>query len=376
MTTVYIIRHAEAEGNIYRRMHGHYDSLITENGFLQIKALEKRFQDIRIDDVYSSDLIRTMTTAKAIYEPKSLELKTDTMLREINTGQWEDIPFGELERNCKEELYLFNNDPEKWMVTGGEYHSDVMNRMKRMVTETAEQHEGSSIAMFSHGCAIRSLIAGIMGLASEDIQKLMHCDNTAVSKLTFDQGKLEIEYYGDNSHLDKSISTLEQQKWWRENSSASDRNVWFAPVGEESDLYLQFRKDAWRTVYGKLNGFDGPGFLSDARKTTKGRPAALVYAMLGSDIAGMIQLNFEKHSEQGAGYIPFLYLQKQYRNQGIGVQLLGHAVSEFRKARRSAIHLSVAPENQIAIKFYQKYGFIKIGEVSNLDIMEKKIVRA
>ena len=27
--TVYIIRHAEAEGNIYRRCHGLYDSLLT-----------------------------------------------------------------------------------------------------------------------------------------------------------------------------------------------------------------------------------------------------------------------------------------------------------------------------------------------------------
>ena len=33
MTTVYLIRHAEAEGNRYRRCHGHYDSTITDNGF-------------------------------------------------------------------------------------------------------------------------------------------------------------------------------------------------------------------------------------------------------------------------------------------------------------------------------------------------------
>ena len=33
MTTIYLIRHAEAEGNLYRRIHGWYDSLITENGY-------------------------------------------------------------------------------------------------------------------------------------------------------------------------------------------------------------------------------------------------------------------------------------------------------------------------------------------------------
>ena len=42
MTKIYLIRHAEAEGNIYRRMHGQYDSRITPNGMRQIAALEKR----------------------------------------------------------------------------------------------------------------------------------------------------------------------------------------------------------------------------------------------------------------------------------------------------------------------------------------------
>ena len=65
MTRIYIIRHAEAEGNLYRRIHGQYDSLVTPLGYRQIQALEKRFQDIYLDAVYSSDLFRTQTTAKA-----------------------------------------------------------------------------------------------------------------------------------------------------------------------------------------------------------------------------------------------------------------------------------------------------------------------
>ena len=48
MTTIYIIRHAEAEGNLYRRFHGWYNSLITENGYRQIAALAARFRDVPI----------------------------------------------------------------------------------------------------------------------------------------------------------------------------------------------------------------------------------------------------------------------------------------------------------------------------------------
>ena len=95
MTTVYMVRHAEAEGNLYRRVHGWYNSLITDNGYRQIAALRGRFADIHIDAVYSSDLFRTMTTAKAVYLSHGLELHTDPGLREISLGAWEDKPWGD-----------------------------------------------------------------------------------------------------------------------------------------------------------------------------------------------------------------------------------------------------------------------------------------
>ena len=65
MTRIYLIRHAEAEGNLYRRVQGQYNSLVTERGLEQIKALEERFRDVPIDAVYSSDLYRTKKTASA-----------------------------------------------------------------------------------------------------------------------------------------------------------------------------------------------------------------------------------------------------------------------------------------------------------------------
>ena len=43
--TVYIIRHAEAEGNIYRRCHGLYDSLLTPRAYQQLPCLAKRFEN-------------------------------------------------------------------------------------------------------------------------------------------------------------------------------------------------------------------------------------------------------------------------------------------------------------------------------------------
>ena len=41
MTELYLIRHAEAEGNVFRRLHGQYNSRITPNGLKQIAALRR-----------------------------------------------------------------------------------------------------------------------------------------------------------------------------------------------------------------------------------------------------------------------------------------------------------------------------------------------
>lgn len=72
MTRLYLIRHAEAEGNLYRVAHGHCNGLITNyRGYQQIDALRERFRKVDIDAVYSSDLYRTQITARAIWLPKA-----------------------------------------------------------------------------------------------------------------------------------------------------------------------------------------------------------------------------------------------------------------------------------------------------------------
>ena len=114
MTTIYIIRHAEAEGNIFRRMDGHFNSRITQDGQRQILALQERFRDIPIDAVYASDLYRTCATSKAIWVPKKLPLHKDARFREIWFGMDEDLPFGWLEHFSPERMRNFSKEPEKW----------------------------------------------------------------------------------------------------------------------------------------------------------------------------------------------------------------------------------------------------------------------
>ena len=104
MTQIYLIRHAEAEGNLYRIAQGQHNSLLTDRGWRQVRALEKRFADVHIDAVYSSDLYRTCATASALYKPKGLPLQRSAALREICVGKWEQCTWGDIYREDPEQM--------------------------------------------------------------------------------------------------------------------------------------------------------------------------------------------------------------------------------------------------------------------------------
>ena len=189
MTTIYLIRHAEAEGNLYRFVQGHYNSEITGKGLRQIHALSRRFEDVKIDVLYSSDLKRTLLTSTAITVSHGLEPRIDARLREICLGVCEGISFGDMLHMDPQQMYYFNNDPERWRAEGAETFSECSERMYAAVSEIAAKHDGQTVAIVSHGMAIRSLLARIKGISSENIRSMPHGDNTAVSLLHYENGK-------------------------------------------------------------------------------------------------------------------------------------------------------------------------------------------
>ena len=102
MTKIYLIRHAAAEGNLYRVAHGQFNSTITERGYRQLAYLRRRFEGVELAAVYGSDLLRAQTTAAALYVPRDLPFRGDPRLREVCMGEWEQMTWGEgLRSRCR-----------------------------------------------------------------------------------------------------------------------------------------------------------------------------------------------------------------------------------------------------------------------------------
>lgn len=326
MTTIYLVRHGEAEGNAYRRIHGQYDSLLTPTGLLQVQAVQKRFESIEIDACFSSDLTRTSLTARSVYVPKHLPLRRDPAFREVNLGRWEDTPFGYLEEFEPENMAHFNGDPLTWHIEGAESFTQYTDRFMAGIRNAAREFPNGTIAIFCHGCVLRGTLARLF--FDGDVNRVPYCDNTAVSKLFLKNDAFTYEYINDNGHLPEDISTFARQKWWRQEGKR-DFNLWFQPL-EHLPEDCPAPEAQWESYV----------------------------AMLGQTPAGIVSLQ--------NGVVELLFVLPSFRGHSMEDQLLGQAVCRFRKLGYRTIYANPGRVSDPMV--LERYGFRKDGSVYSASI--------
>lgn len=381
MTTVYLIRHAQAEGNYFRRFHGQYDSPVTALGRRQIACLERRFADVHIDAVYASDLRRTCQTAESIYLPKNLPLHREPGLREINLGEWEDVPFGKIALEQKKELIRFKSGIFDWSAPGGETLQQVTDRVETTLRRIISENPGKTIAVFSHGTAIRNVLTRLLHRPEGPEGYLSEGNNTAVACLEAERDDIQVKWYNDSTHLTpEALPAAPKGDGEGKTTEESDDSLfWFRPwdPATEQQRYLDYRQEGWLSSHGTMDHFDGSAFLKAALDHSRFDQAAVQIVMCGREPAGILEMDYQRGTEEAVGAIAFYYVDPTHRKRGNGVQLLGQAISAYRAMGRKSIRLRCAPENDTAYRFYQRHGFRKIGMASDsvvpLYLMERPI---
>jgi probable phosphoglycerate mutase len=318
---------------------------------VQIEHLKARFINEKIDAVYASDLTRASVTASAIYEPHGLVLNKTDQLREVKLGEWEDMAWGDIEYYFPEMNRYFSIDPEKWHIEGNEDFHHVQKRMADCILEIAEQYDGGTVAVFSHGLAIRMFISGISGIPSNEIKRVPYFDNTAVTLLRYDNGGFAIEFQGDNSHLSKEYSTFANQSWWRSEKLWVYENLRFMTLNKERDSAI------WE-LYRNESGRESS---ADVEYT----------AFIGQEAVAIVGLD-TVYSGENYGWIDYIFVKPEFRLHNFGIQLVGQAVSHYRRLKRDKLRIEV-PLNSTSLDFFRKFEFEKTAETDAYCILEKNI---
>ena len=328
MTTVYLIRHGEAEGNLYRRAQGHYNGIITDRGYRQIAALARRFENVPVDAVYASDLLRTRTTALSVTLTHGLPLRTMPALREICVGEWENHTWAYLAHFYREELVRFNTDAATWHVSGGEDMSVLRERLTGALRTIINAHPNETVAVFSHGMALRLLLGTLSGLSISEIDRTPHGENTAVSRLEADETGIRIVYRDDASHLSDELTTLHRQLWTR-SKGGLEPGIWFEPDGSAGTRFNVMEEDA-------CVGGVGVSKLAEGVATTEE-----------------------------------FWLEEAAQGRGYGIRLLGQAITCARSLGCDTLREAIPREDTEAIRRAVAYGYTPVQATPKLVVYEK-----
>lgn len=131
--------HSTTEDNERNIASGWFDVSLSETGVQQAHALKDQVGDHNFTAVYCSDFRRAMQTAEIVFGPN---IRLESRLREMSYGTFNGRPAHIVaERALGAIIEPF---------PAGEACIHVENRMRRLLHELAQEHEGEHIAIVSH----------------------------------------------------------------------------------------------------------------------------------------------------------------------------------------------------------------------------------
>ena len=205
-TDILIIRHGQTAWNTQKRLQGHSDIPLNENGRLQAVTLAKILRDEPLHAIFSSDLQRAYQTAYEIAKIHNLPVHQDRSFRERCYGICEGMKDGEI-REAYPESYKawYAADPDHFFPDGErktESPRQFHHRAVNAIREAATRYPGKKIAIVTHFGVIETAYR-----TAQNIPLGTHCRmpvlNTSINRFRWTGGTLELLQWGEASHLEE-----------------------------------------------------------------------------------------------------------------------------------------------------------------------------
>jgi probable phosphoglycerate mutase len=203
MKKIYLIRHGESEWNILKKIQGQKDIPLTKKGIQQAKLVGKRLMDENINKIYSSDLKRAYDTAKIIGDYIKIEPVYTKSFREINFGIWEGLSNNIMNREYRDEIYLWRKEPEKLKIQGAETLYEVQERAINSLNAIVHS-EDENILIVSHGVTLKTMILGLLNMDLAYFKNLT-IDNVGLSIIEFREYNKVLKLLNDTSHIKENL---------------------------------------------------------------------------------------------------------------------------------------------------------------------------
>lgn len=319
MTTIYLIRHCEAYGNIHRRLDGIRDTDITSLGRKQIEYLTKRFSEVHIDAVYSSNLIRAVKTAAGIANEVGCSHYRINELHERKMGIFEGSSWHEVKSVYPEVFQEWQSDFDNYVIPNGESYCEAGERFALCLEEICCKNDGRTIAVVAHSMVIKAFLEKVMG------ENVPYGNNTAVTLMkSSEPGKYDLIYINDDSHLPEQIR-ISRQRWAKGGSKLEDYSLRYEYIYD-----------------------DAPSCTMLDKKSVN------VRAYEHDAVVGYMTLLCKNDYMTVKG----LFIPPEWRKNGFATQLIGEALYSAKKKGCKQLHVEFPQYNNSVAALFNKNGLL------------------
>ncbi len=186
MTTIHLIRHGTND-YVGKAIAGRVPGLsLNREGQKQAERVAARLGKESIAAIFSSPLERAVETAVPLAKRLGLDIQISEALNEVDFGDWTKQSFEQL--NALPRWQQWNSFRSGTRVPDGEMMAEVQSRMVKEVYRVRREYPEETVALFSHGDPIRSVLAYYLGVPLDLFQRIEVDPATINTLLISDEG--------------------------------------------------------------------------------------------------------------------------------------------------------------------------------------------
>lgn len=198
---LYIVRHGETEWNVIKRFQGQLNTPLTEKGMEKLRKTGKKLENVLFDEVYTSELGRTVASAEIIlnenrgYKNKKRELKKLAELNEVYFGVWQGLTYEEVFLKYPEEgnNYFYNVKNYNAENVEAENLKDALERFLKGINKILDSHESGNILVVTHGTVFEMFMNYVANNSIFDIDERTLMGNGDYKVFSYKDGKFQEE---------------------------------------------------------------------------------------------------------------------------------------------------------------------------------------
>lgn len=184
-TYVLLIRHGENDWVGTDRLAGRTPGVhLNEKGRQQAVEVADLLRKQPLAAIYSSPLERCLQTAQPLADALGLPVVPEPGVLEVDYGQWRGAHLKELAQ--LPEWQRVQHFPSTFRFPDGETLREVQSRAVAAVDRIYLQYPNQTVAIFSHGDVIRTMVAHYMGVPLDLFQRTI-ISTASISILAFHQ---------------------------------------------------------------------------------------------------------------------------------------------------------------------------------------------